>query len=145
MGARLGARSVSSVPGLADRERETDARGLHHLGSGWPIDLRRNSKEGKEGAARSAWRSCERRPGGDRFNVYVADRFVLSQLTLPQISEISAGALSFDSLVKEYNHNHLAFRVHETATDTEAKDIEKTIKAGNWPAGKPFLNPSKPC
>ena len=101
------------------------------------------AKEGKKGLRGRLGDHANGGRGGDRFNVYVADRFVLPQLTPSQISEIGAGALSFDSLVKEYNHDHFAFRVHETATETEAKDIEETIKSGHWPAGKPFLNPSE--
>ena len=149
---------------MSDRWEHDLEHGPFHRFRDWPIESVRQTpgvytiwdqggrliyvgiaKKGKKGLRGRLGDHANGGRGGDRFNVYVADRFVLSQLTLPQISEISAGALSFDSLVKEYNHNHLAFRVHETATDTEAKDIEKTIKAGNWPAGKPFLNPSKPC
>ena len=77
----------------------------------------------------------------DTFNVYVADRFVLPKLTRSEICKISTGALSFDGLVKKYNRGHLTFRVHETATAAEAADIEQKIKAGQWLAGEPFLNP----
>ena len=147
---------------MSDRWKHDLAQGALHRFRDWPIKSMRQTpgaytiwdqagrliyvgiaKEGKKGLRGRLGDHANGGRGGDRFNVYVADRFVLQQLTPSQISEISAGALSFDSLVKEYNHDHFAFRVHETATDTEAKDIEKTIKAGHWPAGRPFLNPSE--
>ena len=54
--------------------------------------------------------------------------------------KIGADELSLDSLVREYNRAHLAFRVHTTATKAEASSIEREIKAGRWPGGKPWLN-----
>lgn len=78
--------------------------------------------------------------GNDQFNVYVADRFVLPQLEQSQIDEIAAGASLFDDLVKDYVRERLGFRFHVCARD-DASDIEKAIKAGEWPPGKPLLNP----
>lgn len=79
--------------------------------------------------------------GNDQFNVYVADRLVLPQLTLSQLCEIAAGTLSFDGLVKAYTRERLAFRVHATATDADAKWIEEEIQKGQWLGGKPLFNP----
>ncbi len=79
---------------------------------------------------------------GDRFNVYIADRLVLPLLEPSQLADISAGTLSFDGQVKAYVRDHLAFRVHMTATDEEARKIEAVIKAGRWPGGSPSLNPT---
>ena len=79
--------------------------------------------------------------GGDKFNVYIADRVLLPRLTPEQISGIGDGTLSFDALVKEHNRDCLAVRVHVTATDEDARQLEKAIRAGRWPGGKPWLNP----
>ena len=80
--------------------------------------------------------------GGDKFNVYIADRFVLQTLTKEQIADISEGKILFDQLVKGYNRKHLRFRF-SSCLKTDAEDIEKQLKGGRWPYGKkPVLNPS---
>ena len=79
------------------------------------------------------------RRGGDQFNVYVADRLVLQQLTPEQIVDISAGTLRFDKLIRDYTRGHLSFRF---CPSTDAENIEPMIRAGRWPYGKkPLLNP----
>lgn len=78
---------------------------------------------------------------GDQFCVYVADRFVLGTLSDAQVHEISAGVLSFDSLVRDYIHRHLSYRWLETADGTAACQMELVVRAGALPAGVPFLNP----
>lgn len=80
------------------------------------------------------------RRSGNEFAVYVADRFVLPQLERSEIDEIAAGAPLFDDLVKDYVRERLGFRFH-VCTAEGASAIEKEIKAGIWPPGKPLLNP----
>lgn len=82
--------------------------------------------------------------GNDQFNVYVADRFVLPRLERSQIDKIADGKLSFDGLVKDYVREHLGFRFHVCTPDDDAPShIEEEIKAGEWPPGKPLLNPGR--
>ena len=65
--------------------------------------------------------------GGDRFNVYVAQKLVRS-MAVPT--------------VKQYIHSNLGFRFC-TCSKAEAGTIRSDLKAGRWPHGKkPFLNPS---
>ena len=79
--------------------------------------------------------------GGDKFNVYIADRFVLKTLTEEQIADISEGRILFDELVKGYNRKHLSFRFCR-CPKTDTKYIEDILKEGRWPHGrKPVLNP----
>ena len=96
--------------------------------------------EGKKGLRGRLGSHAGGRRGGDQFNVYVADRLVLPLLERSQIDEIADGKLSFDGLVKNYVRKHLGFRFH-VCTPADARKIEETIKAGQWPPGKPLLNP----
>jgi len=81
------------------------------------------------------------RRSGDQFCVYVADVFVLPQLTAGQIRDISKRYITFDSLVKAYVHDHLSFRFMETVDGVTALRLEAEIKAGSLGA-KPLLNPT---
>ena len=78
---------------------------------------------------------------GDQFSVYVADRFVLSKLTNDQVHAISAGTLSFDSVIREYISQHFSYRWIETSDGQKAGELEVTVRAGGLPAGQPLLNP----
>ncbi len=78
---------------------------------------------------------------GDKFCIYVVDRFVLPTLTQPQIREISEGLLSFDSLIRKYIQANLGFRHLVTETGSEARAIETAVKHGALRAGRPQLNP----
>ena len=94
--------------------------------------------ERKEGLRGRLGMHASGKRGNDQFNVYVADRFVLPQLEQSQIDEIAAGAPLFDDLVKDYVRERLGFRFHVCTPDDDApSDIEKTIKVGKWPPGKP--------
>ena len=81
------------------------------------------------------------RRSGDQFCVYVADIFVLPQLTSAQIKAISQRQITLDSLVKKYIHDHLSFRFMETSDGATALRIEAEIKDGSLGV-KPLLNPT---
>ena len=81
------------------------------------------------------------RRSGDQFCFYVADVFVLPQLTAGQIKDISKRYITFDSLVKAYVHDHLSFRFMETVDGVTALRLEAEIKAGSLGI-KPLLNPT---
>src|SRR4051794_4752510 len=51
------------------------------------------------------------RRSGDQFCVYVADHYVLPELSREQIQAIAEGQLSLDKLVREKVHRSFTFRV----------------------------------
>ena len=78
---------------------------------------------------------------GDKFCIYVCDRFVLPSLTPQQIGEVGAGRLSLDRLTRDWIHARYSFRYIHTRSGDEARQIENEVKAGALAAGRPFLNP----
>ena len=78
---------------------------------------------------------------GDRFCIYVQDHFVLPCLTRPDIEAIAARRLRLDDRVRAYIHRNLGFRFAETPSGREALAVELRLKSGDWPGGKPLLNP----
>lgn len=81
------------------------------------------------------------RRSGDQFCVYVADRFVLPALTAEDIAAISTGRRSFDAFVRQYIHKHLGYRFSLCGDGAEALALERKVRLGDWPKGKPLLNP----
>jgi hypothetical protein len=74
--------------------------------------------------------------------VYVADRFVLPALSADELLAISLGKESLDAKVKTFVQTELAYRFVVTTDTRGAFHLERTIQRGEWPAGKPFLNPA---
>jgi hypothetical protein len=79
----------------------------------------------------------------DQFAVYVADRWVLPNLSQIDIADAAEGRLSIDALVRTYIANHLGFRWVETPNADAARKIEMLIRRGGWDHGKPLLNPQE--
>jgi len=110
--------------------------------SATPEELERRRQIGKTfGLFNRLAAHASGRRSGDQFCVYVADVFVLPQLTAGQIRDISKRYITFDSLVKAYVHDHLSFRFMETVDGVTALRLEAEIKAGSLGA-KPLLNPT---
>jgi hypothetical protein len=82
------------------------------------------------------------RRSGDQFCVYVADRLVLPGLSADDIASIGAGHRSFDAFVRRYIHEHLGYRYSLCADGVEALALERRLRKGGWPHGKPSLNPA---
>ena len=82
------------------------------------------------------------RRSGDQFCVYVADRLVLPGLTPADIEDVSAGRHQMDAHVRKYIHANLGYRLAILPDGKTARELEKLIKNGAWPQGKPLLNPS---
>jgi hypothetical protein len=81
------------------------------------------------------------RRSGDQFCIYVADHYVMPDLTRQQIEAIGDGELSMDLLVRDYIHNHLAYRFAAAGTYSGAMAVENAIESGAL--GKlPRLNPT---
>lgn len=110
--------------------------------SATPEELERRRQIGKTfGLFNRLAAHASGRRSGDQFCVYVADVFVLPQLTTSEIESISKRQITFDSLVKKYIHAHLSFRFIETVDGVTALRLEAEIKAGSLGV-KPLLNPT---
>ncbi len=82
------------------------------------------------------------RRSGDQFCVYVADHYVMPELTREQIEAIRDGELSMDSLVRDCIHQRFTFRFSAAQTYASAMAIETTVKRGGL-GQPPRLNPSR--
>jgi hypothetical protein len=95
------------------------------------------------GLARRLHSHASGRRSGDQFCVYVADHYVLPELTRHQIDTIAASELPMDALVREKVQRSFGFRIATTDTYTTALAVEKWIKSGNARCGPPRLNPTR--
>jgi hypothetical protein len=83
------------------------------------------------------------RRSGDQFCVYVADHYVLPELSGEQIEAIRDSRLSMDSLVREKIHAAFGFRFVVVEDYKTAIQVENLVKSGRLQAGRPRLNPSR--
>jgi hypothetical protein len=81
------------------------------------------------------------RRSGDQFCVYVADHYVLPELTRQQIDAVAASELSMDALVCEKVQRSFRFRIATVPDYKTALAIETRIKTGAGACGVPMLNP----
>lgn len=80
------------------------------------------------------------RRSGDQLAVYVADRYVLPELTQADIEGIRDGRVSMDMLVREKIHRDFSYRFAIVDTYAMAIRLENAIKNGTLGAGPPQLN-----
>lgn len=78
---------------------------------------------------------------GDKFNIYICDRFIVPALTRDQQQAIALGQLLLDHLTRDFIHQNLMYRYLVCRDGTEALEIERHVRAGQLPAGRPYLNP----
>jgi hypothetical protein len=83
------------------------------------------------------------RRSGDQFCVYVADHYVLPELTREQVEAIRDSRLSMDALVREKIHAAFGFRFVAVDDYKTAIQVENAVKGGWLRAGRPRLNPSR--
>jgi hypothetical protein len=83
------------------------------------------------------------RRSGDQFCVYVADHYVLPELTRDQIEAIRDSRLSMDALVREKIRRAFGFRFIVVDDYRAAMEVENAVKGGRLRAGRPRLNPSR--
>lgn len=81
------------------------------------------------------------RLSGDQFCVYIANRFVIPDLTQDQLPLFATGELRLDSLTKQYIHQHLTYDFILIETGCEARDLERQGRTGELLGTKPWLNP----
>ena len=74
------------------------------------------------------------RRSGDQFCVYVADHYVLPDLTSEQIEAIRDSELSMDALVRAKIHTSFGFRFIAVADYATALRVESAIKNGALPS-----------
>ncbi len=70
------------------------------------------------------------RRSGDQFCVYVADHYVLPELSRSQIEAIRDSELSMDALVRDYIHQRFVFRLVAVESYADAMAIETAVKSG---------------
>ena len=84
------------------------------------------------------------RRSGDQFCIYVCDRFIVPSLNPEQLRKIGEGQLSLDRMTREFIRGELTYRATHTATGSDARAIEATIRSTGLPnAGQPLLNPAR--
>jgi hypothetical protein len=113
-----------------------DAGGLVYAG------IAGRNPAGKGIASRLRSHASGRR-SGDQFCVYVADHYVLPELTREQIEAIRDSRLSMDALVREKIHAEFGFRFVVVNDYAAAMQVENAVKGGRLGAGRPRLNPSR--
>jgi hypothetical protein len=113
-----------------------DAGGLVYTG------IAGRNPAGKGLASRLRSHASGRR-SGDQFCVYVADHYVLPELSGEQIEAIRDSRLSMDWLVREKIHAAFGFRFVVVDDYKTAIQAENLVKSGRLQAGRPRLNPSR--
>ena len=78
---------------------------------------------------------------GDKFCIYISDRFVLPSLESDQIAEVSRGELSLDHLTRVFIREFLTYRYVVLPDGDSAYLLENEVRRGGLGAGPPFLNP----
>ncbi len=76
---------------------------------------------------------------GDRFNIYIADLYVLNTLSQDQIDAISSGQQSMDRLVRSYIREHLSYRFIVT-DHSLVRQLEAEIQSNGLGGVKPLIN-----
>ena len=62
-------------------------------------------------------------------------------LTAVQQREIGQGRLLLDQLTRSFIRDHLSYRFAVYGDGAEALAVERAVRAGGLPAGRPYLNP----
>jgi len=79
--------------------------------------------------------------GGDKFCVYVFERFISKELTLEDLNKMSKKEITLGKLNREFIRNNLTYRFTILDSAKKARDYEKIIKKGGIKSiGKPYLN-----
>jgi len=82
------------------------------------------------------------RRSGDRFCIYICDRFVVPELSDDDIAALRRGERLLDRMTRSFVHDHLTYRVVVTANGAEARSLEATVRReGLRRAGRPQINP----
>jgi hypothetical protein len=105
------------------------------------------TRPGRDGKDKARWlwtrldSHASGRRSGDQFNLYICDRFVVPILTQDQQRDVGRGYLLLDQMTRSFIREHLSYRFAIYSSGEEAFQIERDIRAGGLPAGRPYLNP----
>jgi hypothetical protein len=78
---------------------------------------------------------------GDKFNIYVCDRFIIPTLSADQLRDVGDGRLLLDVLTKRYIRELLCYRFAIMLDSASAFRVERLVQGGGLDVGKPILNP----
>jgi hypothetical protein len=78
---------------------------------------------------------------GDKFCIYVCDRFIIPTLSAAELKAVGDGTLLLDALTKRYIRECLSYRFVTSMDSKSAFHVERLVQAGALKAGKPILNP----
>lgn len=110
--------------------------------SGREIDKAIASSKSKYGIVTRLASHASGRLSGDKFCVYVANRFVIPSLTKEQLPLFASAEINLDQLTKTYIHDRFEYQFAIVPTSAEAYELEKHCRNGNYFGVKPTLNPS---
>jgi hypothetical protein len=100
---------------------------------------------GRPGKAMGLWTRLNShasgRRSGDQFNLYICDRFIIPGLTPDQLRDLGGGHLLLDQLTRNYIRERLTYRFQVCRDGAAAYAMERVVRAGRLPAGRPYLNP----
>lgn len=82
------------------------------------------------------------RRSGDQFNIYICDRFIVPALTPAQQHDIAIGQLLLDQMTRTFIRANLGYRFQMYRSGAEALEVERAVRSGSLPAGRPLLNPA---
>jgi hypothetical protein len=82
------------------------------------------------------------RRSGDQFCVYVADHYVMPEITREQIEAIRDGELSMDALIRDHIHMSFGFRFAIAENYATAMSVENRVNQGAL-GQPPRLNPGR--
>lgn len=79
--------------------------------------------------------------GGDKFCVYVFERFLSKELTLDDLDKMSKKELTLGKLNRDFIRSNLSYRFTILDSSQKAREYEDIIKKGGIESiGKPYLN-----
>lgn len=81
------------------------------------------------------------RLSGDQFCVYVANRFVIPELSQDELPLFAAGSLTLDSRTRAFIRQHLDYAYTVVPTSAQAFELERAARSGEVFGQKPYLNP----
>lgn len=105
------------------------------------------ARPGPDGSGKGKWlwtrldSHASGRRAADQFNVYICERFIVPVLTHEQQRDVGHGRLLLDQMTRDFIRAHLSYRFAIYPSGEQAFTVEREVRAGGLPAGRPYLNP----
>lgn len=109
--------------------------------SGRGIDAKGSIAPRKYGLVTRLASHASGRLSGDQFCVYVANRFVIPQLTQAELPLFAAGSLTLDTRTRAFIRQHMDYAYTVVPTSAQAFELERAARSGEVFDQKPYLNP----